>query len=120
MKKYNLIHLQAEDGMYLTNGTRFVKSINIGEGQSEDDWIEVTEAFVRKQRARMTPREFILALLNRGVTREQIEELIKSNQQVWAELNYATYIERKNPLLDALCSQFGLTPEDVDELFGIN
>ena len=120
MKKYNLIHLQAEDGMYLTDGTRFVKSIDIGQGQSEEDWTEVTEAFVRKQRARMTPREFILGLLSRGITREQIEELIKSNQQVWAELNYATFIERKNPLLDELCSQFGLTPEDVDGIFGLN
>lgn len=32
----------------------------------------------------------------------------------------ATYIERKNPLLDAQCSQFGLTPEDVDGIFGLN
>lgn len=40
MQKYNLIHLQAEDGMYLTDGTRFVKSIDIGEGQSEYDWTE--------------------------------------------------------------------------------
>lgn len=120
MKKYNLIHLQADDGMYLTDGERFVKSINIGEGQSEDDWSEVTEAFVKKQYAQMTPREFILGLLNKGITREQIEELIKSNQQVWAELNYATFIERKNPLLDELCGQFGLTPEDVDGIFGLN
>ena len=40
--------------------------------------------------------------------------------QVWAELNYATFIERKNPLLDELCGQFGLTPEDVDGIFGLN
>ena len=36
------------------------------------------------------------------------------------EFNYATYIECKNPLLDELCSQFGLTPEDVDDIFGLN
>ena len=30
------------------------------------------------------------------------------------------YIERKNPLLDQLCGQFGLTPEDVDGIFGLN
>ena len=119
MQKYTLIHLQADDKKYLTDGKRIVKSIDIGQGQSEDDWREIDEYEFKKMTATLTPREFILALLNRGVTREQIEELISSNQQVWAELNYATFIERKNPLLDALCSQFGLTPEDVDELFGI-
>jgi|GEM_PF-5342062 len=120
MKKYNLIHLQADDKKYLTDGKRIVKSIDIGQGQSEDDWREIDEYEFKKLTATLTPREFILALLNKGVTREQIEELIKSNQQVWAELNYATFIERKNPLLDALCSQFGLTPKDVDDIFGIN
>lgn len=120
MQKITLIHLKADEGKYLTDGTRFVKAITIGKGQSEDDWTEVTEAFVKKQRARMTPREFILGLLSRGITREQIEGLISENQQVWAELNYATYIERKNPLLDELCEQFGLTPEDIDSIFGLN
>ena len=81
MKKFNLIHLQAEDGKFLTDGTRFVKSIDIGEGQSEEDWTEVTEAFVRKQRARMTPREFILKLMEKGVTKAQIEAL-NQNEQV--------------------------------------
>ena len=118
MKKYNLIHLQAEDGMYLTDGTRFVKSINIGEGQSEEDWTEVTEAFVKKQRARMTPREFILKLMEKGVTKAQIEAL-NQNDQVWAELNFATMIMRANPLLDQLCGQFELTSEDLDEMFGL-
>lgn len=120
MEKYNLIYLQADEGKYLTDGTRFVKATTIGEGQSVDDWSEVTEDYVKRQRARMTPREFILGLFSRGITREQIEELISSNQQVWAELNYATFIERKNPLLDQFCEQFGLTPEDVDGLFGLN
>lgn len=118
MQKYNLIHLQADEGMYLTDGKRFVKAIDIGQGQSEDDWTEVTEAFVKKQRARMTPREFILALLNKGITKEQIEAL-NANSQVWAELNFATTILRSNPLLDQLCEQFGLTPADVDAIFGL-
>jgi hypothetical protein len=75
---------------------------------------------MKKYFAQMTPREFVLGMLSRGVTREQIEELIADNQQVWAELNYATYVERKNPLLDQLCGLFGLTPGDVDGIFGLN
>ena len=118
MKKFNLIHLQADEGKYLTDGKRYVKAISIGQGQSEDDWSEVTEAFVKKQRARMTPREFILKLMEKGVTKAQIEAL-NQNEQVWAELNFATMILRVNPLLDQLCSQFGLTSEDLDEMFGL-
>lgn len=119
MKKYSLLFLEAEDGMYLTDGTRFVKSIQIGEGQSEEDWKEVTEADYKRAIARMTPREFILKLMEKGVTKAQIEAL-NQNEQVWAELNFATMIMRANPLLDELCGQFGLTPADVDEMFGLN
>lgn len=118
MKKYNLIQLQADDGKYLTDGKRFVKSIQIGEGQSEDDWEEITEAEFKRAIARMTPREFILKLMEKGITKAQIEAL-NANPQVWAELNFATTIMRTNPLLDELCSQFGLTPADVDEMFGL-
>lgn len=118
MKKFNLIHLQADEGKYLTDGKRFVKAINIGEGQSEDDWSEVDEIVVKRHRASMTPREFVLKLLQKGITKAQIEAL-NQNEQVWAELNFATTILRANPLLDELCGQFGLTTADVDEMFGL-
>lgn len=118
MKKFNLIHLQADEDKYLTDGKRFVKAIDIGQGQSEDDWSEVDEIVFKRARARMTPREFILKLMDKGVTKAQIEAL-NQNEQVWAELNFATTIVRANPLLDELCGQFGLTPADIDELFGL-
>lgn len=120
MKKTTIIQLSADNDKYLMKDGIFYKNVNLKDGESENDYQEVNEFFYKKYNARMTPREFILGLLSLGVTRQQIEELIAENQQVWAELNYATYIERKNPLLDALCSQFGLTPEDVDSIFGLN
>ena len=61
----------------------------------------------------------LVGMVKRGITRAQLEALINANDQVWAELNYATLITRANPLLDQLCSQFGLTPADVDEIFGL-
>lgn len=120
MQKTTITRLTADENMYLQKGDNFYKTVDLKEGESELDYKEVSEKAMKKYYAQMTPREFILGLLSRGITREQIEELIASNQQVWAELNYATYIERKNPLLDELCSQFGLTPEDVDGIFGLN
>ena len=114
-----LIKLTASTGMVLTNGKDFTHSVLLREGESPEDWSEITEEYFRKLQANMTPREFILKLMEKGVTREQLEALINSNDRVWAELNYATLVTRANPLLDELCGQFGLTSADVDEMFGL-
>ena len=114
-----LTKLTASAGMVLTNGEQFTHSVLLREGESSEAWSEITEEYYRKLMAQMTPREFILALMQRGITREQLEDLIKTNDRVWAELNYATLITRANPLLDQLCEQFGLTTTDVDEIFGL-
>lgn len=115
-----LTKLTASTGMVLTNGKDFTHSVLLREGESPEDWSEITEEYYHKLMAQMTPREFILKLMEKGVTREQLEALINSNDRVWAELNYATLVTRANPLLDELCGQFGLTPADVDEMFGLN
>lgn len=120
MQTKTITKLIADEGMYLEKDNKFFKTVMLKDGESASDYNEVTEKVMKKYFALMTPREFILGLLSRGITREQIEDLISKNEQVWAELNYATYIERKNPLLDELCSQFGLTPEDIDGIFGLN
>ena len=114
-----LTKLTASTGMVLTNGKEFTHSVLLREGEDPSDWSEITEEYYHKLQAQMTPREFILKLMEKGITRAQLEALINSNDQVWAELNYATLITRANPLLDQLCEQFGLTPADVDELFGL-
>lgn len=112
-----LTKLTASQGMVLTNGENFTHSVLLREGESASDWSEITEEYYKKLIAKMTPREFILKLMGKGITREQLETLINSNDRVWAELNYATEINRANPLLDELCGQFGLTIADVDEMF---
>ncbi len=115
-----LTKLTAAAGMVLTNGKDFTHSVLLREGEDPSDWSEITEAYYHKLMAQMTPREFILKLMEKGITRSQLETLINSSDQVWAELNYATLITRANPLLDELCGQFGLTPADVDEIFGLS
>ena len=114
-----LTKLTADAGKVLVNGDQFTHSVLLREGEDPADWSEITEAQYKKLMARMTPREFILALMEKGITRAQLEALINSNDTVWAELNYATMITRANPLLDQLCGQFGLTSADVDEIFGL-
>ena len=116
MQETQVIKLTADNGKMLTNGIDFVDSIYIENGNTEA-WQEVTTQEVELMFKVLTPREFILKLMDKGITRGQIEALINTNDRVWAELNYATIISRANPLLDQLCGQFGLTPADVDELF---
>ena len=50
MQKFNLIHLQADENKFLTDGKIFVKSLDIGQGQSEEDWTEVDKTVVNLQR----------------------------------------------------------------------
>lgn len=119
MKTIQLTKLIADDGMILTDGTQFVHAVIIRENMSIDDWQEITEKYYAKLMAKMTPREFILALLDKGITKASIEEIMEQNDRVWAELSYATIIIRTNPLLDQFCGYFDLTPEDVDALFGL-
>ena len=114
-----LTKLTASEGMILTDGEQFTHSVLLREGEDPADWSEITLEYHRKLMARMTPREFILKLMERGITRAQIEELIANNDRVWAEINYATLVSRANPLLDQFCGQFGMDSEDVDELFGL-
>lgn len=114
-----LTKLTADTGMVLTNGKDFTHSVLLREDESPEDWSEITEEYYRKLQAQMTPREFLLALINKGKTREQIEAIINSNDRVWAELTGATVILRANPLLDQLCSRLGLTSADLDEMFGL-
>lgn len=54
MQTKNYIQLKANENKFLTDGKRFVKAINIGEGQSEDDWSEVDEIVYRLYRAKQS------------------------------------------------------------------
>lgn len=66
---------------------------------------------------KMTPRDFILAITSMGIEWADIKALMSQNPQVEIELNYCQYVYRGNPLLDELCGNFGVTSEQLDELF---
>lgn len=66
---------------------------------------------------KMTPREFLLAVVDMGVDYSKIKELMASNPQVEIELQYCNNVCRRNPLLDQLCGNFGVTAEQLDDLF---
>lgn len=71
----------------------------------------------RIARLKMTPRDFLLAVVDMGVDYSKIKELMASNPQVEIELQYCNNVYRGNPLLDQLCGNFDVTAEQLDELF---
>lgn len=83
---------------------------------------ETDEELAQKEKERiamlkMTPRDFLLAVVDMGVDYSKIKELMASNPQVEIELQYCNNVYRGNPLLDQLCGNFGVTAEQLDELF---
>lgn len=65
-----------------------------------------------------TKRVFVLMLEQLGFDYfEQIEPLINANRQAKLEWDLCVELERKNPLLNIMGEQLGITPEQIDELF---
>ena len=65
-----------------------------------------------------TKRVFALMLQEMGVDYlTQLKPLIESNPQAQLEWELCVELERKNPLLDIMASQLGVTSEQLDGLF---
>lgn len=98
---------------------------DIVDGEFTD--ITNTAAYKKKQKEKekervgnlkCTKRVFVLLLEELGLDYfEQIEPAIKANRQARLEWELCVELERKNPLLDALASQFDVTPTQLDKLF---
>lgn len=65
-----------------------------------------------------TKRVFILMLEQLGLDYyEQILPLIEANRQAKLEWELCVELQRANPLLDAMGTQLGITPDQIDNLF---
>lgn len=65
-----------------------------------------------------TKRVFVLMLEQLGLDYyEQILPLIQANKQAQLEWDLCVELQRKNPLLDVMGAQLGVTPEQIDNLF---
>lgn len=67
---------------------------------------------------KMTPGDFLLACTKKlGIKWADLKALMDANEQVAIELQFRNFVYRGNPLLDQLCGQFGVTSEQLDNLF---
>lgn len=96
------------------------KEYKLFEGQ-----ILLPEEITQKEKERiamlkMTPRDFLLACTQKlGIKWTNLKTLMDTNEQVAIELQFCNFVYRGNPLLDQLCGQFGVTSEQLDELFKV-
>lgn len=70
----------------------------------------------------ITPRQFRLALIQRGISLQQIEQVIDSLPEPDQTLSrvsweYATSFDRTDALLNQMAPAIELTQQDLDEIF---
>ena len=80
------------------------------------------EEQAQKERERIakltcTKRVFALMLQELGITYTMLKQLIATNEQAQLEWDLCVELERKNPLLDVMALQLGITSEQLDGLF---
>ena len=123
----DLIVLAAETKEELKAKTIMMPNITIEETdvgyQLVDGQYVTPEEAVQKEKERvamlhMTPRDFLLACTQElGIEWSAIKTLMDSNPQVAIELQFCNAVYRGNELLDQLCGSFGITSEQLDNLF---
>ena len=64
-----------------------------------------------------TKRVFALMLQELGINYTTLKQLIATNEQAQLEWDLCIELERKNPLLDVMALQLGITSEQLDGLF---
>lgn len=65
----------------------------------------------------MTKRVCALMLQELGVPYSQLKEAIATSEQAQLEWDLCVELERCNPLIDVIGKKFGLSPEQIDQMF---
>ena len=109
---YNLDEVVETQDEYVLDGEEYVLN---------DDNYQAKKAQEEKERIgklTCTKRVFALMLQELGVDYITVLlPLIESNSQAKLEWDLCVELERKNPLLDIMAGQLGITPEQLDGLF---
>lgn len=108
---YQLDKQEYTEDEYVLDGDEYVL---------KDEAWEAEQAQKEKERIgnlTCTKRVFALMLQELGILYSQLKELIATNEQAQLEWDLCVELERKNPLLDIMAMQLGITSEQLDGLF---
>lgn len=96
--------------MYIWDGEAVVENPNYAEEQAQKEKERIAKLTCTK-------RVFALMLQELGISYTMLKELIATNEQAQLEWDLCVELERKNPLLDVMALQLGITSEQLDGLF---
>ena len=96
--------------LYIWNGTEIVLNPNYEEEKKAARHNYAMELS-------MTPLDFLKAIEPYGITYDIIKQLMANNPQVERELRFCQNVYRKHPMIIQFAEQFGITSEQLDELF---
>lgn len=125
-KQDNLIVSAANTQAELEEKVKGLKNVQIEETNIQyefylGDYIPADQVSEKEKESvaklKMTPRDFLLSVINLGATWKGIKQLMDTNAQVAIELQFCNHVYRGNPLLDQFCEQFGISTEQLDTLF---
>lgn len=95
---------------YIWDGLKIVENPNYEEEQAQKEKERVGKLTCTK-------RVFALMLQELSITYTMLKQLIATNEQAQLEWDLCVELERKNPLLDVMAMQLGITSEQLDGLF---
>ena len=108
---YNLEKVEETQDEYILDGEEYVLKDEAWEAKQAQKELE------RIAKLTCTKRVFALMLQELGITYTMLKELIATNEQAQLEWDLCVELERKNPLLDVMALQLGVTSEQLDGLF---
>lgn len=99
-----------EVGKYIVENGELVRNENYEAEQEQKEKERIAKLTCTK-------RVFALMLQELGITYTMLKQLIATNEQAQLEWDLCVELERKNPLLDVMALQLGITSEQLDGLF---
>lgn len=121
-----IVEYNHNQGLRIEETESALYALEIWEELIGDEVIDNKEAWeaeqAQKEKERIgnltcTKRVFALMLQELGILYSQLKELIATNEQAQLEWDLCVELERKNPLLDIMAMQLGITSEQLDGLF---
>lgn len=108
--EYILEHDYTLKALEPLNGKRRVQIVEIPKPTEE-------EIRQRIMDLRMTPLDFLKAIIKLGISYDTIKQLMEANPEVDMEMRYCQNVYRKHPMLEQFATQFGVTSEQLDNIF---
>ena len=109
---YNIDEVIETQDEYVLDGEKYVLK--------DEAWEEKQKAKEKQRIGNLTCTKRVFALMLQELGVDYITvllPLIESNSQAKLEWDLCVELERKNPLLDVMAGQLGITPDQLDGLF---